>query len=283
MGQAIGTDMTITIIKRLLISSLFVFQGLLSLPLSAQTVQFQFEDTTDYTNELIQHLNDLKVFEKLTSFTSQNITLTSDITFNFYSGDSVFFDASESRIFVPYSYLVELNEGLYSKYPQQEIVREEIFASAVEQLLWFELGRALVNQFSLPLLGKEEIALDEFAVLMLLQFNSRAQDYLLDSAEAYLLIDDARSLLDGTSQQQQVALDEERYRRIVCIILGRDFEPYVKLVDESAWDEKRLSQCEDRFKARLIKWYQRLKPYLKDSSPMHQLAALVEDPTETEL
>lgn len=258
--------MIITIIKHA-----FLLLTLVSTPLAAQTIKFEFESTNEYTDELILTLKEHKVFSGLESFAKDNFQLTSDVLFSFYEGDSVFFDAAGNKVFIPYSFLIELNEGLISRYPQQALIREEIFSAAIEQLLWFEFGRALVSQHALPILGQEEIALDEFAIMMMLQFNRRAQDYLLDSAEAYLLVDDAKSLLDNASMQQQVSMDEQRYRRIVCIILGRDYEPYDALLEEIAWDKDRLKDCEDRFNQRLKGWYETLGPSLREDSPLHRV------------
>lgn len=245
--------------------------ALVSTSLAAQSVKFEFEPTNEYTNQLLSTLTEQDVFKGLTKFASDNFQLNEDVLFSFYQGDSVFFDATGNKVFIPYSFLIELNEGLISRYPQQSIIRDDIFAAAIEQLLWFEFGRALVSQFALPISGQEEVALDEFAVMMLLQFNPRAQDYLLDSAEAYLLVDDAKSLLDSSAQQQPISLDEQRYRRIVCIILGRDYEPHGELIEEIAWNETRLKQCEERFNLRLQVWYETLRPSLNSESPLHRL------------
>lgn len=242
-----------------------------SAPLAAQTVKFEFESSDEYTTELIESLSASNVFSRLSKFSDQNFSLSADILFHFYQGDSVFFDAAENTVFIPYSFLIQLNEGLMSRYPQQSAVREDIFSVAIEQLLWFEFGRALISQFSLPIAGQEDIAIDEFAVLMLLQFNPNAQDYLLDAAEAYLLVDDAKSLLDNANQQQATSLDEQRYRRIVCIILGQDYTPHGELIADLSWNAERLQQCEERFNLRMKGWYETLKPSLNPKSPLHSL------------
>jgi len=179
----------------------------------------------------------------------------------------------QQNINIPFSFLHQLHQGLLLKYPQQENVRENIYVAAAEKRLWFELGRALISQYALPISGNEIFTLDNFSTLMLLNQNSLNSDYLLDATEAYLLIDHSEPLLGNNTFQSEQELDEQRYRMVVCLVLGKDLinaeivqAPYTEILGELAWDKKRLEQCQRHYKEKLRSWFDALSPKLKKNN-----------------
>jgi len=265
---------------------------------------FQFETTNNRDSNLIETLKFHSVFEKLELFTRQNLHLKNNISFYFRNSDDTFpqsFSGSTSasgstsyfeqdtdttkqdyEIIIPFSFLHKLDQGLKSKYPEQQAVRERIYATAVEKFLWFEFGRALVNQYTLAISGQEVFALDNFSTLMLVNLDQLNSDYILDATEAYLLIDHTFSLTENRVYESESEFDEHRYRRVVCLILGKDLAdkhnhseaPYAELLSELAWDNKRQVQCQQHYQNKLLAWFEALRPHLKENN---QFNAWLED------
>lgn len=243
---------------------------LLSASVFAQSLNYRFEETNPRARELINLLQERGVFDKLRLFASDNLNLKTDITFVLYDGDGAFFDSSQNKVWVPYHFLRELYDGIAAKYPQQSEVTQKIFSAAVEQMLWFEFGRVLVSQYTLPIRGLEEYTLDNFSTLMLLNLSDLESEFILDAAEQYLVVDDAKSLLQDASFQNENEFDQHRYRRIICIVIGQDNENDVELLAELAWDRERLAQCRKQYSSSLNDWYEALFPYLKPENKMQR-------------
>jgi len=277
-----------------------------SLPSNSEpeySLSFQFETANNRDSNLIEILQFHSVFKKLKLFTRQNLHLKNNISFYFKNNDGTFqksFSSSTTpfeqetnttplpeanntfelankqgyEIFIPFSFLHKLNHGLKNKYPEQQAIRDHIYAAAVEKFLWFEFGRALVNQFTLPISGQEIFALDNFSTLMLVNLNQLNSDYILDATEAYLLIDHTFSLTENRVYESESEFDEHRYRRVVCLILGKDLAdkhhqseaPYAELLSELAWDNKRLIQCQKHYHNKLFAWLEALRPHLKENN-----------------
>ncbi len=219
------------------------------------------------------------VLTKLTRFVDRNFKLEQPLQLQFYQGAELFFDAQSRAMLIPVSTLKRLYDNVASKYPQQREVRHLVYLAAVEHLLWYQLGQALVNQFDLQIRGRESYSLDSFAALMLLSLNELRSDYLLDAVEEYLLALGSSSLLAGGSGTSEAEQDEIRYRLIVCLVLGLDFENQFERVEGLAWGEDELAECQDRYWQTLTVWHQKLKAHLKPGSDLArwQSRALLHD------
>lgn len=236
--------------------------------LAVPSVKFEYQAPNDYTRKIFERLSEQEVLSQFEAIVRKNFELGLEIIFEFYSGDSKLFDALGNKIFIPYSYLVELNEGLASKYPQQPQTSQRIFDAALTHILWVEFGRALVSQYAIPLDRSEHVLLDEFAIMMLLNTGVGEDEYILDAAETALLIDDTRSVL-GSSGDQESLSDKQRYRLMVCMVLGHDYEPLFENVPDVTWDDQRIKQCEQTVLNSGVAWYNRLRPALSKKSLLH--------------
>lgn len=253
--------------------------SVLSAPIFAQSINYRFEESSVRSHELIKLLKERDVFEKLKLFSANNLILKKDVTFVLYEGDGPFFDALQNEVLIPYSFLHELYDGVVNKYPQQPEINRKIFSAAVEQMLWFEFGRVLVSQYTLPIRGLEEYTLDNFSTLMLLNLSDLESEFILDAAEQYLVVDDAKSLLQGSSFQNENEFDQHRYRKIVCTVLGLNDQNNVDLLAELAWDSEHLALCRKQYLSNLNDWYEVLFPYLKPDNKMQRWIKLSEGST----
>ena len=174
-----------------------------------------------------------------------------------------------------------MHQSLLVKFPQQIEVRERIFVSAVEKHLWFELGRLLVDKYELRFPESDSFILDHFSTLMLLNLSDLDSEYLLDATETYLLVSQSQFTQKTNSFQNEIEMDESRYRLVVCLILGKDLSlnnthdlsssaPYTTLLSDFSWGQQRLKQCMALYKGKLLAWYEALAPHLKETSQINK-------------
>ena len=241
-------------------------------------IVFEFENASQEDFKLLNTLQDHAIFKKLQDFSDKNLQLKSAVNYTLHQGSEPFFGASQNRIFIPYSFLHKIYGDLQFKYPQQPALSDKLFAFTVEKLLWLEFGRVLISQYSLAVSGREEFTLDNFSTLMLLNISDLDSEYLLDATEEFLLMDDASSLMSKLSFQSESELDELRYRLVVCMVLGKDNENHIKLLEELAWDKERLMHCREHYREKMTTWYEALLPYLKEENNLKQWLELFPKP-----
>ena len=235
---------------------------------NAFQVTFDLDSANEQDLKLLNVLRDQAVFKKITDFSAKNLELKSDVLYSFHQGNEPFFGASQNQILIPSTFLYQVYDDVRVKYPQQTELSDRLFAYTVEKLFWLELGRVLINQYALSIIGKEEISLDQFSTVMLLNLSEMGSEYLLDATEEFLLIDDSSSLMSRISFQSEEELDELRYRLVMCLVLGKDYDDHVELLDELTWDQDRLLNCRDHYQEKMLAWYEALQPFLKPENKL---------------
>lgn len=263
---------------KLLLSCLLSCLVLLATPLQANepSISFEFNPQSPIEELLINPETLSNIFDRLKRFSKQNFKLKRNIVFHF--GDALDDETKESdkteyRVTIRFTYLYQLYQIISTNYPQQEDVQTEIYRAAVEKLLWFELGRLFIQDYELSV-SDELFALDNFSLLMLLNQYHQTTDYLLDATEVYLISDQAFPFHDSSAASDEASLDEERYRKAVCLILGKDYstqlehsnQPYIKLISELAWDQEKIELCKKLYEEKLSIWIDSLKPFLLEDN-----------------
>lgn len=116
-------------------------------------------------------------------------------------------------------------------------------------VLYHEIGHLMVDQFSLPILGKQEDAVDNIATYMLLaQDSDTANNALIDSAYGWLLADAAApDEMEAADFYDEHSLDLQRAYSIVCLMTGKDPEGFADVADNYELDEDRRYSCQDDY------------------------------------
>ena len=145
---------------------------------------------------------------------------------------------------------------------------EDKLADAVEQMLnvtvwtfFHELGHALVDNFQLPITGKEEDAVDRLATLMALSLGHAGGDIAMAGAEAFALEHDQEGE-EGAPLWGEHALDGQRMFDILCIIYGSDPQEFSDLVGKDGLPTERAEMCQETFASSTRAWAQLLKPHM---------------------
>jgi len=106
---------------------------------------------------------------------------------------------------------------------QRENVVDFVIGNMLFVLL-HETAHNIVTEFSLPILGRQEDAADEFAVLTLLKVGSPMSQRILAEAARGWFLSDRRAKKDGDNPvyYDQHGLDAQRAYHIICLMVGSD-------------------------------------------------------------
>jgi hypothetical protein len=232
-----------------LIGSCFAQEGRLELV---------FEDSPSKAHQDIRKvLSKSQYLEDAVNFFSDRLELPQDIPIRFKDCGEV------NAYYFPDEVAISMCYELISKMAELEADADEEnrYLDATLVTLYHELGHALVHQLELPITGKEEDAVDEFAVLALLNFNDeegvQAGVYQF-KADADEYKDDEPLYWDSHS------LDAQRMYDMVCIAYGGKPELYEELAKNSAIPDERLEECPFEYQDALYAWNTILEPYLTD-------------------
>jgi hypothetical protein len=144
---------------------------------------------------------------------------------------------------------------------------EEELGKAVVGATFFtffhELGHALVHVLDLPVTGKEEDAVDQLSVLVLLESGDEGLDAILSGANWFLIQGSKTGKLSKLHFADEHSLDQQRFYNIACLVFGSAPGKHVSLVSRGFLPENRAVRCENEFKQIEGAWKKILGPHLR--------------------
>ena len=133
--------------------------------------------------------------------------------------------------------------------------------------VYHELGHALIDMLNLPVIGREEDAVDGFAaVTMIPDTPDPVRDALIVAvadgwrAQSMLAVGDRERPFWG-----EHALDEQRHFAIVCLMVGSDQEGFYDFALEAGLPEPRIATCGQDFDRMKIGWRRLLDPHRREA------------------
>lgn len=131
-------------------------------------------------------------------------------------------------------------------------------------ILFHELGHAMISEFELPVLGREEDAVDNFASMLLTPDNEDPE------MDASILVN---AISGWFASAQMIALediawwsehgpDQQRAYQIACVLYGSKAGVYDELAEAISLPEERRERCAAEYEAVSNGWGQLLAPHL---------------------
>jgi hypothetical protein len=151
------------------------------------------------------------------------------------------------------------------KTPQQIKDGVEFVTGNVLFVLGHETAHALISQFELPVLGREEDAADALSTIIALKMGNSFADRVVVNAARGWFLSDQRDRKEGipTDFYDEHGMDVQRAYNIVCLMVGGAPGKFVKLAEEVKLPEERQSTCKFDYSNASWSWEQVLKPHLR--------------------
>lgn len=249
----------------------------------------QFNET-DYKNskKIAGYLKKSSKLKRIVQILNNKFKLSYDIVIKIEDDDDIddpegpFYDEDEHDISLTYQYILEVG-SIYFNYKLKDVKNgvDTLRDISVEQRkrylsymmnvtyfdLFHEVAHALIDMYDIPVLGNEEEAADNLAVIISLEDLKGGFQIVLDEANSYQL--------SYQEYEQEVSdywdehnLDIQRYYDLLCLLYGRKSSKLIKSI--SAWNDvdavtfliERKGFCEEQYESQRKAWLTLLKPYL---------------------
>ena len=160
-----------------------------------------------------------------------------------------------------------LSDPRYNRGKTPEQIRDsaEFVTGNVLFVLAHETGHALISEFGLPVLGREEDAADSLAAIVAIKMASSFADRVVINAARGWFLSDQRDRKEGVASAfyDEHGIDVQRAYNIVCMLVGGQPEKFAGLAKEVKLPEERQSTCRDDYNNAKYSWELVLKPYLR--------------------
>lgn len=131
-------------------------------------------------------------------------------------------------------------------------------------VLFHEAGHMLVSELGLPVLGREEDAVDTLSSILLLEAHDETLDTAItDSADGWFLSSDlaAETGSDPVFWDSH-GLDQQRAFQMVCMMVGQDAEGFKDFADSVEFPQSRREECGGEYEQAKRSWFTVLNPHL---------------------
>ena len=133
----------------------------------------------------------------------------------------------------------------------------------VEFVLYHEVGHALVDMLDLPVLGKEEDAVDGFAAVVASAFDLDV--VALTAADIFNLNTSIQvsNEISPAAFWDSHSLDQQRMYSIICMIYGSNPNAYSSLLNDVGMPSEKEAECVYSFQETSRNWIRLIADYIK--------------------
>jgi hypothetical protein len=178
-------------------------------------------------------------------------------------GGGPFYNPEDNSITLPYEFAtVVLGVVAQSDPEESEYEWGEAVGAVDSFILAHEFGHALIHNFELPVLGREEDAADGIATALLL-LASEGSVYAADAAEFWIDFSGRQNPPQLAEYADNHSFDRQRADNILCWIGGAEEELLVAFVENEVLPESRAVSCPAEWELLRRSVEQVLEPHLQ--------------------
>lgn len=184
-------------------------------------------------------------------------------------------DASEDTTNLPSTDSVG---GELTEEQKQEVVRFAIGNSTF--IMFHEAGHMLISELGLPVLGREEDAVDTLSAILLLEGRDETLDQAItDSADGWFLSGEQMGEDEDYDFLGTHGVDEQRAYQIVCMMVGHDGEGFKEFADSIDYPQERREECVAEYEQARNSWFTLLNPHLNPEGKKSTIKVVYEKPS----
>src|SRR5690606_14156739 len=152
-------------------------------------------------------------------------------------------------------------------------------------VMFHEAGHMLVSELGLPVLGREEDAVDALSAILLLEARDDDLDKTMtDAADGWFLSSDMNAEAGEDLQFWGAhGLDEQRAYQMVCMMVGNDADGFKEFADSIDFPGERREECLYEYERTKASWMALLEPHLAPDGDEPQFVTRYEDVEDPEL
>lgn len=178
-----------------------------------------------------------------------------------YGGDEgPLYDPEKHQVQMPYQFYRQAL-AYFEKNNYHEQYGKPAQSGAIDTILHtllHEAGHAYIADQNIPILGKEEDAVDNFAALMMIEYVEDGQDAAVSAADMFAFeSEDRPDYYDFGEYIDEHSFDLQRYFSTLCLVYGSNPEKHQDLLDEVENDylTDRKDFCVYQYQAVTQSWH----------------------------
>ena len=168
----------------------------------------------------------------------------------------------DDAVTVCYEYLEEILQNAPKETTPAGVTRTDAIMGPTLDVFLHEVGHAVFDYHSVPILGREEDAADQFAAYVLLQFAESDARRLIYGVGYSYNIDASKPSTKKNPFADEHGLPAQRFYNVLCMAYGADSKLFADLVDKGYLPRERAEGCADEYEQVLRALNKLIGPYI---------------------
>ena len=220
------------------------------------------EKSNSSTEEKIaQRLKTSPTLQTAANFLNSHFFTPYDVTLSFGSYDRVW--QQSGRIEIPYLFIQDVRDSYRkAKFDHKKTALDTYTGNVLFHVIFHEFAHTLIDQYNLPVLGKEEDAADTFADVILIQFFEGGSDVVISAADLFFIKDQRMRQFTKDDFWSEHSLDKQRYYGRLCNAYGSNPTAYGAIKQQAGFDDNKAERCVYQYHQAKESWLNILSPAL---------------------
>jgi hypothetical protein len=185
------------------------------------------------------------------------------VTFAECGEENAYYDPAAIEITMCYELIQRYVDILGEDAQSQEEIDLEVIHAGLFTFL-HELGHALVDQYQLPVTGKEEDAVDSFAAILLIESGEEGEDAAIAGVDQFSIDAEEEAEFEELAYWDEHSLSIQRFYDMACLVYGSDPDYYADWVEDEWLPQERAEQCPFEYEQESNSWNTLLQPFLQE-------------------
>ncbi|MGC9459737.1 DUF4344 domain-containing metallopeptidase [Vibrio genomosp. F10] len=235
---------------------------MVSTPLAAKdsiTIDY-LTPATDQDKHTQQAIKESGINELISELAHSHFPFNKPLVIQYGSEDGPLYDPELHQVSIPYPFYQQSLQ-YFTKNDYQKRFNKPAQQGAIDTLfhtLLHEAGHAYIHDQKIPILGKEEDAVDNFATIMLIEYIDNGADVAISAADMFAFeSDDRPDYYDFGEYIDEHSFDLQRYFSTLCLVYGSDPKTHQNLLNEVEPDylSERQEFCEFEYHNLSQNWH----------------------------
>ena len=154
---------------------------------------------------------------------------------------------ADDAVTVCYEYLEDILQNAPKETTSAGVTRSDAIVGPTLEVFLHEVGHAVFDYLSVPILGREEDAADQFAAYVLLQFAENDARRLIYGVAYTYHVDASKPSTKKNPFADEHGLPAQRFYNVLCMAYGADSKLFADLVDKGYLPKERAEGCADEY------------------------------------
>ncbi|MGI2945533.1 DUF4344 domain-containing metallopeptidase [Vibrio diabolicus] len=236
---------------------------------AAENIRIEYSPVeTTHENIALQSIQNSDVNPIFLELSQIHFPFRKPLTLIYGGEDGPMYDPDTHTIHIPYTFYLE-SLNYFSNNQYEERLGKSPKTGALDTLLHtllHEAGHAYVEDQNIPVLGKEEDAVDNFATILMIDFLEDGAEMAISATDMFAFeSDDRPDYYDFGEYIDEHSFDLQRYFSTLCLVYGSAPDQYKSLLDEVEKDylRDRKDFCQYNYENIRANW----NHYLQHNEP----------------